>query len=90
MLHDLGIGDTSSSNVILYSLLFWIEISETFHFNTSNLDFIEFCVNYDDNEYTHLFNDFLKSEMSAYRFVDGNLVEINSKEEIKGICFLIF
>lgn len=46
------------------------------------LDFIEFCVNYDDNEYTHLFNDFLKSEMSAYRFVDGNLVEINSKEEI--------
>ena len=46
------------------------------------LDFVEFCVNYDDNEYTHLFNDFLKREMSAYRFVDGNLVEINSKEEI--------
>jgi hypothetical protein len=46
------------------------------------LDFIEFCVNYDDNLHDYPFNDFLKREMSAYRFVDGNLVEINSKEEI--------
>jgi len=46
------------------------------------LDFVEFCVNYDNNEYAHHFNDFLKTEMSAYRFVDDNLVEINSKEEI--------
>lgn len=46
------------------------------------LDFVEFCVNYDENKYAHLFNDFLKREMSAYRFVNGNLVEINSKEEI--------
>ncbi len=49
------------------------------------LDFIEFCVNYDKNAYADLFNDFLKREMSAYRFVDGNLVEINSKEEIQEI-----
>lgn len=46
------------------------------------LDFIEFCVNYDDNQYANHFNNFLKREMSSYRFVDGNLVEINSKEEI--------
>ncbi|MCT4665211.1 MAG: hypothetical protein N4A45_08280 [Flavobacteriales bacterium] len=46
------------------------------------LDFVEFCVNYDDNLHSNLFNEFLKREMSAYRFVDGNLVEINSKEEV--------
>ncbi len=49
------------------------------------LDFIEFCVNYDESAYSNLFNNFLKREMSAYRFVDGNLVEINSKEEIQEI-----
>jgi hypothetical protein len=27
--------------------------------------------------------------MSAYRFVDGNLVEVNSKEEIKEIEYAI-
>ena len=46
------------------------------------LDFVEFCVNYDDNLHSNIFNSFLKREMSAYRFVDGNLVEINSKEEV--------
>ena len=49
------------------------------------LDFIEFCVNYDKNVFAESFNGFLKREMSAYRFVDGNLVEINSKEEIQEI-----
>lgn len=49
------------------------------------LDFVEFCVHYDQNETAELFNKFLKSEMSAYRFVSGSLVEINSKEEIKEI-----
>ncbi len=44
-------------------------------------DFIEFT---SENEYQiqETFNLFLKREMSAYRFVDGLIVEINSKEEI--------
>ncbi|TCP22363.1 hypothetical protein EV195_11212 [Tenacibaculum skagerrakense] len=46
------------------------------------LDFVEFCVNYDANMYSDQFNSILKREMSAYRFVDGSLVEINSKEEV--------
>jgi hypothetical protein len=46
------------------------------------LDFVEFCVNYDDNVFSNIFNEILKREMSAYRFVDSKLVEINSKEEI--------
>lgn len=46
------------------------------------LDFVEFCVNYDDNILADIFNNILKREMSAYRFVDGKLVEINSKEEV--------
>ncbi|HTO15794.1 MAG TPA: hypothetical protein VLZ83_08480 [Edaphocola sp.] len=46
------------------------------------LDFVEFCVNYDDNIFSEYFNEFLKREMSAYRFIDGKLVEINTKEEI--------
>jgi hypothetical protein len=46
------------------------------------LDFVEFCVNYDDNVFSNIYNEFLKREMSAYRFVDNKLVEINSKEEI--------
>lgn len=46
------------------------------------LDFVEYCVNYNENLYSELFNNFFKREMSAYRFVDGSLVEINSKEEV--------
>jgi len=46
------------------------------------LDFMEFCVNYDNNKFANLYNDYLKRELSAYRFIDGNLTEINSKEEI--------
>lgn len=46
------------------------------------LDFVEFCVNYDNNKLASNFNGVLKTEMSAYRFVNGSLIEINSKEEI--------
>ena len=45
-------------------------------------DFIEFSVNYDDDIFAHIYNEYLKREMSAYRFVDGKIVEINSEEEI--------
>lgn len=45
------------------------------------LDFIEFSAEYHP-KFTEICNDFLKREFSAYRFVDGKLVEINSKEEI--------
>ncbi|MDO3694641.1 hypothetical protein QVZ41_07255 [Wenyingzhuangia sp. chi5] len=44
-------------------------------------DFIEFCSTYKNN-FQEITNKFLKRELSAYRFVNGNLVEINSKEEI--------
>ena len=46
------------------------------------LDFIEFCVKYDKNKFSKMCNDILQEEMSAYRFVNGNLVELTSKEEI--------
>ena len=46
-------------------------------------DFIEFCSNEtNDNNFKNRCNTILKQEFSAYRFVNGNLVEINSKEEI--------
>lgn len=48
------------------------------------LDFVEFCSSYQE-KFQEICNSFLKREMSAYRFVDGDLVEINSKEEIKEI-----
>jgi len=44
-------------------------------------DFIEFCSDYND-EFQKVCNNFLKIEMSAYRFIDGTLSEINSKEEL--------
>lgn len=56
----------------------WFYFAEWFNV----LDFIEFCVNYDKNKFAPNFNEIFKAEMSAYRFVSGNLVEINSKEEI--------
>lgn len=46
------------------------------------LDFVEFIVSFDKNKYAENFNRVLKAEMSAYRFVNGSLVEINSQEEI--------
>lgn len=48
------------------------------------LDFIEFSSDYHP-KFQQICNDFLKREMSAYRFVDGKLVEVNSKEEIEEI-----
>lgn len=49
----------------------------------SVLDFVEFCSNESDGEiFSLLCNGFFKNEFSAYRFVNGNIVEINSKEEI--------
>lgn len=47
-------------------------------------DFIEFSSQY-HNSFPDVCNSFLKKEMSAYRFVDGNLVEITSTEEISEI-----
>ena len=46
------------------------------------LDFIEFCIKYDNNKYVEHYNIFLKGELSAYRFVDGVISEITSEEEI--------
>lgn len=48
------------------------------------LDFIEFSSEFHP-KFQQICNDFLKREMSAYRFVDGKLVEVNSKEEIEEI-----
>ncbi|TVZ08638.1 hypothetical protein JM80_1137 [Cellulophaga sp. RHA_52] len=45
------------------------------------LDFIEFASDYHP-EFCKICNLFLKKEMSAYRFVDGKITEINSKEEV--------
>lgn len=44
-------------------------------------DFIEFSSSYHE-AFTEICNSFLKKELSAYRFVNGVLVEINSKEEV--------
>jgi len=50
-------------------------------------DFIEFCANEKadfavENDFQNACNYFFKQEKSAYRFIDGTLVEINSKEEV--------
>lgn len=44
-------------------------------------DFIEFSSSYHE-AFPEFCNNFLKKEFSAYRFVNGILVEINSKEEV--------
>jgi len=44
-------------------------------------NFIEFSSSY-NSEFQKTCNEFLKKEMSAYRFIDGKLIEINSKDEI--------
>lgn len=48
-------------------------------------DFVEFCASYSVDEFKEVCNSQLKSEFSAYRFVDDKIVEINSKEEIEEI-----
>lgn len=45
------------------------------------LDFIEFSSDY-HVKFAETCNAFFKKEFSAYRFIDGKLVEINSKEEV--------
>jgi len=45
-------------------------------------DFVEFCIDTLGEYLAPIFNEFLKREFSAYRFVGGSIVEINSKEEI--------
>lgn len=45
------------------------------------LDFVEFSSEYNP-KFHEVCNMFLKREMSAYRFVDGKLIEVNSAEEI--------
>lgn len=45
------------------------------------LDFIEFTSKFHD-KFQETCNSYLKHEMSAYRFIDGVLCEINSKEEV--------
>jgi hypothetical protein len=47
-------------------------------------DFIEFSSKYHDS-FADVCNSFLKTEMSAYRFVDGHLVEVTADEEIAEI-----
>jgi len=45
-------------------------------------EFIEFTAEIQGKGFIFICNHFLKRELSAYRFVDGVLVEINSEEEI--------
>ena len=46
------------------------------------LNLVEFCFENEDKRLHDICNNFLKREFSAYRFVDGIIVEVNSKEEI--------
>ncbi|GAA5024137.1 hypothetical protein GCM10011506_07540 [Marivirga lumbricoides] len=46
------------------------------------LNLVEFCFEDEGKQLHEVCNDFLKREFSAYRFVDGIIVEVNSKEEI--------
>jgi hypothetical protein len=46
------------------------------------LNLLEFLFDDEDKKFQEICNDFLKNEYSAYRFIDGVLTEINSKEEI--------
>jgi hypothetical protein len=48
-------------------------------------EFIEFVADRQGKMVTVVCNHYLKRELSAYRFVDGVLVEINSEEEIKEV-----
>jgi len=46
------------------------------------LNLVEFCFEDEDKRLQDICNNFFKREFSAYRFVDGVIVEVNSKEEI--------
>jgi hypothetical protein len=45
------------------------------------LDFVEFSSGYHP-KFREICNEFLKREMSSYRFIDEKLIEVNSAEEI--------
>ncbi|WP_047450805.1 AbiJ-NTD4 domain-containing protein [Alistipes sp. ZOR0009] len=46
------------------------------------LNLVEFCFEDEDKRFQDICNNFFKREFSAYRFVDGVIVEVNSQEEI--------
>jgi hypothetical protein len=46
------------------------------------LNLVEFCFEKEDKRLHDICNGFFKREFSAYRFVDGIIVEVNTKEEI--------
>lgn len=46
------------------------------------LNLVEFCFEDEDKRVQDICNNFFKREFSAYRFVDGVIVEVNSQEEI--------
>jgi len=49
-------------------------------------DFIEFVAKYDNNDkFMSFCNSILEREMSAYRFVNGDITKITSREEIESI-----
>lgn len=45
-------------------------------------ELLEFIAEISEPEFQEICNNYLKKEFSAYRFVSGNLVELNSKEEV--------
>jgi AbiJ N-terminal domain 4 len=45
-------------------------------------ELLEFIAEVSEPEFQEICNNYLKKEFSAYRFVNGNLVELNSKEEV--------
>jgi AbiJ N-terminal domain 4 len=49
------------------------------------LDFVEFCATRLEDEFCQFCNNFFQIEMSAYRFVDKQIVELTSEEEILAI-----
>lgn len=46
------------------------------------LNLVEFCFENEDKRLHDICNNFFKREFSAYRFIDGIIAEVNTKEEI--------
>jgi len=72
--HSYGSVNTGEATSVVRNWFFQAEWDQIF-------DFIEFSSQYHES-FPDVCNSFLKKEMSAYRFVDGNLVEITSEDEI--------
>ncbi len=75
---------TVSKDMTQYNVRQWFYDAEWYDV----FDFIEFVSRYNRN-FQEACNKYLKTEMAAYRFVDGTLVEINSKEEILEIEYAL-